>query len=65
MNTVSSTELTLTEDWDKVFPESDRVNHHKVVFPNRYGVLLAADVYEPKTAERKLPPLPSAAHLGR
>lgn len=64
MNTVSSTELTLTEDGDKVFPESDRVNHHKVVFPNRYGILLAADVYEPKTAERKLPAIAISGPFG-
>lgn len=64
MNTVSSTELTLTEDWDKVFPESDRVNHHKVAFPNRYGILLAADVYEPKTAERKLPAIAISGPFG-
>ncbi len=44
------TELALTQDWDKTFPESDRVEHRKVTFPNRYGITLAADVYTPKGA---------------
>ena len=36
-------ELKLTQDWDKTFPKSDKVNHCKVTFPNRYGITLAAD----------------------
>ena len=47
-------ELILTEDWDKTFPKSDKVNHRKVTFHNRYGITLAADLYEPKDASRKL-----------
>ena len=46
--------LTLTENWDKTFPKSDKVNHRKVTFHNRYGITLAADLYEPKGAEGKL-----------
>ncbi len=46
--------LTLTREWDKKFPESDKVNHRKVTFRNRYGITLAADLYEPKHAEGKL-----------
>jgi len=46
--------LNLTEEWDKVFPKSDKVNHRKVTFHNRYGITLAADLYEPKAAEGKL-----------
>ena len=46
--------LTLTENWDKTFPKSDKVNHRKVTFHNRYGITLAADLYEPKDAEGKL-----------
>lgn len=46
--------LTLVEVWDKVFPKSDKVNHRKVTFHNRYGILLAADLYEPKNTEGKL-----------
>ena len=44
-------QLTLTQEWDKTFPQSDKVNHSKVTFRNRYGIMLAADVYEPKNAE--------------
>ena len=44
----------LTQEWDKTFPQSDQVNHRKVTFRNRYGITLAADVYEPKNAGDKL-----------
>jgi len=46
--------LKLTETWDKVFPQSTKVNHRKVTFHNRYGITLAADLYEPKNAAGKL-----------
>ena len=46
--------LTLTDEWDKTFPKSDKVNHRKVTFHNRYGITLAADLYEPKNALGKL-----------
>ena len=46
--------LILTEEWDKTFPKSDKVNHRKVTFHNRYGITLAADIYEPKNVEGKL-----------
>ncbi len=46
--------LNLTDEWDKTFPKSDKVNHRKVTFHNRYGITLAADLYEPKNAEGKL-----------
>ena len=42
--------LELTNDWDKTFPQSEKVEHRKVTFPNRYGITLAADVYAPKDA---------------
>lgn len=42
--------LTLTQEWDKTFPKSDKVNHSKVTFVNRYGITLAADLYIPKDA---------------
>ena len=48
------TKLELTNEWDKTFPKSKKVNHHKVTFPNRYGITLAADLYEPKEAAHKL-----------
>ena len=46
--------LHLTQDWDKVFPQSDKVNHSKITFHNRYGITLAADLYVPKNATGKL-----------
>ena len=47
--------LNLTQEWDKVFPKSDRVDHKKVTFHNRYGIILAADMYTPKNVVGKLP----------
>ena len=47
-------ELTLTQEWDKVFAQSDKVNHSKVTFHNRYGITLAADLYVPKNANGKM-----------
>ena len=47
--------LTLTQEWDKTFPKSDKVDHKKVTFHNRYGITLAADMYTPKNAGGKLP----------
>ena len=44
----------MTKEWDKTFLKSEKVNHCKVTFPNRYGITLAADLYEPKEAEGKL-----------
>lgn len=46
--------LNLTEEWDKTFPKSNKVNHRKVTFHNRYGITLAADLYEPKDYTGKL-----------
>ncbi len=40
--------LAMTNEWDKIFPKSGKVNHRKVTFHNRYGITLAADLYEPK-----------------
>ncbi len=61
-NNMSS--LTLTEEWDKTFPQSDRVNHSKVTFHNRYGIELAADMYVPKNADGKLPALAVSGPFG-
>ena len=47
-------ELNLTSEWDKTFPKSEKVNHKKVTFRNRYGITLAADMYTPKNAKGKL-----------
>ena len=46
--------LTLTQEWDKTFPQSDKADHKKVTFHNRYGITLAADLYTPKNAPGKL-----------
>ena len=46
--------LNLTTEWDKTFPKSDKLNHRKVTFHNRYGITLAADLYEPESGEGKL-----------
>ena len=48
------TTLNLTQEWDKKFPKSDKVEHRKVTFHNRYGIELAADMYTPKGAEGRL-----------
>ena len=47
-NESMNTTLTLTQEWDKVFPQSDKVDHRKITFHNRYGIELAADMYTPK-----------------
>ena len=47
-------QLNLTSEWDKTFPQSDKVKHSKVTFRNRYGITLAADMYMPKNAFGKL-----------
>ena len=55
--TVKSTDmeaLELTREWDKTFPQSDRVEHSKVTFHNRYGITLAADLYKPKNGREPL-----------
>lgn len=54
----------LTREWDKVFPQSDRVNHSKVTFRNRYGITLAADLYTPKDAAGKLPAIAVSGPFG-
>ena len=56
--------LTLTQEWDKVFPESDKVDHCKVTFVNRYGITLVADMYMPKNVEGKLPAIAVSGPFG-
>lgn len=46
--------IELTQEWDKTFPQSDKVEHSKITFHNRYGITLAADVYKPKNAQGTL-----------
>ena len=57
-------QLNLTQEWDKVFPKSDKVDHRKVTFHNRYGITLAADMYTPKGAEGKLPAIAVSGPFG-
>lgn len=56
--------LTLTQEWDKTFPESDKTQHTKVTFHNRYGITLAADMYKPKNAQGKLPAIAVCGPFG-
>ena len=61
-------ELQLVQEWDKTFPQSDKVAHEKVTFVNRYGVTLAADLYAPKSSARamngKLPAIAVSGPFG-
>lgn len=56
--------LELTTEWDKTFPKSDKVDHKKITFHNRYGITLAADMYIPKNAQGKLAALAVAGPFG-
>ncbi len=56
--------LNLTMEWDKTFPKSDKVNHSKVTFHNRYGITLSADLYEPKDAEGQIPAIAVCGPFG-
>ena len=57
-------QLNLSQEWDKTFPKSDKVDHCKVTFHNRYGITLAADMYIPKNAEGKLPAIAVSGPFG-
>lgn len=63
-NTSDMENLKLTSEWDKTFPKSDRVNHKKVTFVNRYGITLAADMYSPKNADALLPAIAVCGPFG-
>ncbi len=56
--------LTLVEEWDKTFPQSTKVDHSKVLFVNRYGITLAADLYKPKDKSGKLPAIAVSGPFG-
>lgn len=56
--------LPLTDTWDKTFPKSDKVDHEKVTFHNRYGITLAADLYMPKNRNGKMAALAVAGPFG-
>ncbi len=57
-------QLILTQEWDKVFPLSEKVNHRKVTFETQYGLTLAADLYAPRDANGKLPALAVSGPFG-
>ena len=63
---VMAEELKLTQEWDKTFPQSEKVNHSKITFHNRYGITLAADLYEPKGIKKgeKLPAIAVSGPFG-
>lgn len=54
INSTDMEALKLTQEWDKTFPQIDKVDHDKVTFHNRYGITLAADLYQPKGVSGKL-----------
>ena len=56
--------LNLTAEWDKVFPQSEKTEHTKITFRNRYGITLAADMYMPKGASGKLPAIAVCGPFG-
>ena len=56
--------LNMTQEWDKVFPQSDKVDHMKMTFHNRYGITLAADLYAPKNAGGRLPAIAVSGPFG-
>lgn len=61
---MAADELNLTEAWDKTFPKSDKVKHGKVIFHNRYGITLAADMYTPVNVEGHLAAVAVAGPFG-
>ena len=63
-NSIMEEKLNLTQEWDKVFPQSEKVKHCKVTFHNRYGITLAADLYMPLNAEGKLPAIAVCCPFG-
>ena len=61
---INKEELALVQEWDKTFAKSDKVDHSKVTFVNRYGITLAADMYIPKDTEGKLPAIAVSGPFG-
>ena len=59
-----SEEMNLVQEWDKTFPKSEKVNHRKITFHNRFGITLVADLYEPKEYEGKLPAIAVCGPFG-
>ncbi len=61
---ITTEKLNLTASWDKTFPQSDKVDHCKVTFVNRYGITLAADMYVPKNSQGRLPAIAVCGPFG-
>lgn len=61
---MSMAKLELTQEWDKTFPQNDKVSHRKVTFTNRYGITLAADLYKPVGVETSLPAIAVSGPFG-
>ena len=61
---MTTEKLNLTQEWDKTFPKSDKVDHRKITFINHFGITLAADMYVPKNAEGKLPAIAVSGPFG-
>ena len=56
--------LKITNEWDKIFKLSDKVNHKKVTFHNRFGITLVGDLYEPKDQKGKMPAIAVCGPFG-
>src|SRR6476619_2060868 len=64
-NPTKGSTMQLTQKWDKVFPKSDRVDHQKVTFTNRYGIALVGDLYVPKNrGDERLPAIAVGGPFG-
>ena len=61
---IKKQDVVLTEKWDKTFPKSEKVNHRKVTFNNRFGITIVADLYEPKEYKGKLSGVAVAGPFG-
>ena len=63
-STIKKGTMEITESWDKVFPKSDKVNHSKITFVNRYGITLVADLYQPINASGRMPAIAVSGPFG-
>ena len=64
INMLKTEELQLVSEWDKTFLQSEKVDHQKVTFINRYGITLAADLYKPKNTSGKYPAIAVSGPFG-
>ena len=53
-NKINKSDMKISQEWDKVFPLSEKVNHRKVEFKNRYGITLVGDLYTPKSGSNRM-----------